>query len=1156
MYLLEPDFLHQPGEDFPLSALIQWAKKGSQEAHVVGLKGSSKAFILSLFALESGLPLLVVTPRPTDAEIFSEALRFFTKPEREILAFASWETIFYDEIPPHQDIVDQRVRTLSQAAVQNGSVIITSIQALMQRVMAPHTLEQLSIALNVGDEIDREEFIEKLIRGGYTRVQLVEEKGDFSVRGGIIDLSSPSYRDPLRIEFFGDHIESIRAFEAETQRSHQHCESVSILPAKEIMDGPDGQTAASLFDYLNPQTILAIDDPFEVEREGEAFWLQISERFDRAVAKGKNPPIPDRWYLPLETVKSTWGNLRRLFLGEMDIPELEGMGGEILRFRVESNEDIREDLKSLGKRKALLSPLAQRLKSWYKKGNEIIIVAHQLGQAERLQELLIEYQLTSQLSTTSFSQWWEGSLSSPSADLPSRTGEGDFVILTGDLSTGFRLPSKGLVVITEEEIFGPRKRIAKLHRRPRDSFITSFSELNENDYVVHIDYGIGIYKGLKRLDIQGVSNDYLLLEYLEGDKLYVPVDRINLIQKYVGFEDRGPRQDRLGGSSWKRLKRKVGKSIEEMARALLNLYAARQVFEGFAFSKGDGYFKEFEAAFQYEETPDQLDAVKDVMTDMEKFKSMDRLICGDVGYGKTEVAIRAAFKTVMDGKQVAVLVPTTVLAQQHYQTFSDRFQHYPVIIDILSRFQGRKEQRETLGKLKGGKIDIIIGTHRLLQRDVAFRDLGLVVIDEEHRFGVSHKERLKQLRKTVDAMTLTATPIPRTLHMSLTGIRDLSVINTPPEDRLSIRTFLGRFDEDVIRQAILRELQRNGQVFFVHNRVQNISAMAQFLKHLVPEASLAIAHGQMRERDLERVMLAFVRKEYNLLLCTSIIESGLDIPTANTIIINHAERFGLAELYQLRGRVGRSKYQAYAFLLVPSETTISGDALKRLRALQELSELGSGFRLAFQDLEIRGAGNILGPAQSGHIAALGYEMYTRLLERTVRQLRGEKVLDDVTPEMKLPFATFIPDDYIGDPHQRLVFYKRLSSARSEEEIDDMGEELKDRFGPIPHPALNLLGAMKLKQLLTRLRVKKLNLSEERAVIAFDESSEISPQGIVGLVQENSDRFQFTPNFELILSIGKGGWHEALGKTKSTLEELSQYAKPRGIQPNPHALQET
>ncbi len=1155
MSSLRPGFFHQSGDDFPLSNLVQWAKEGSQEVHVVGLHGSSKAFILSLLALESGLPLLVITPRPTDAENFSEALCFFTKPEREILTFPPWETSPYDELPSHQEIVGQRVRALSQAAVQNGTIIVTSIQALIQRAMIPHTLEQLSIALNRGDEIEREEFIERLIRGGYTRVTLVEEKGDFSVRGGIIDLFSPSYRDPLRLEFFGDRIESIRAFEVETQRSHVHYESISILPAKEIVEGRDDQVSASLFDYVNPQTILAIDDPFEVEREGEAFWLQISERFDRAVSKGKTPQVPDRWYLPLETVKSNWGPLRRLLLGELDIPELGGTGGEILRFTAESNEDIRAGLKLSGKRKALLSPLVGRLKSWHNGGSEIIIVTHHLDQAERLQELLIEYQLAPQLTTIPFPQWLEGRLSRLTDPTP-RTGEGDFIILTGDLSTGFRLPSRGLVVITEEEIFGPRRRITGVHRRPVDFSITSFSELNENDYVVHIDYGIGIYRGLNHLDIQGVSNDYLLLEYLDGDKLYVPVDRINLIQKYIGFEDRGPRQDRLGGLSWRRLKRKVGKSIEEMAKELLDLYATRQVFEGFSFSKGDGYFREFEAAFQYEETPDQLEAVRDVTGDMEKHKSMDRLICGDVGYGKTEVAIRAAFKAVMDGKQVAVLVPTTVLAQQHYQTFSERFQHYPVTINMLSRFKGRNEQRQILVDLREGRIDIIIGTHRLLQSDVAFRDLGLLVTDEEHRFGVTHKERLKQLRKTVDVLTLTATPIPRTLHMALTGIRDLSVINTPPEDRLSIRTFLSRFDEDLIRQAILRELQRKGQVFFVHNRVHNISAMAQLLKQLVPEASLAIAHGQMMERDLERVMLAFMRREYNLLLCTSIIESGLDIPTANTIIINHAERFGLAELYQLRGRVGRSRYQAYAFLLVPSEASISGNALKRLRALQELSELGSGFRLALQDLEIRGAGNILGPAQSGHIAAVGYEMYTHLLERTVRQLRGEEVLEDITPEMKLPFATFIPDDYIRDPHQRLVFYKRLSSAHAEEEIDDMGEEIMDRYGPIPPPALNLLEAMKLKLLLTRLRVRKLNLSEERAVIAFDESSGISPQGIISLVQGSSDRYQFTPNSELILSTGKGGWQEAFAEIKCTLEELAQSAKSRGIQPSSPAPEQT
>jgi len=1141
-----PEFLQQSGEGFPFSRLIHWAKEGSLEIQAVGLRGSSKVLILSLLTVESGLPLLVITPRPTDAETFSEALRFFTRPEKEILIFPPRETSPYDDLPSHTEVVAQRVKTLSHLALGNGTAVVTSIQALMQRAMTPSTLKELTIGLNVGDEIDREGFVEMLMRGGYVRVPVVEEKGDFSVRGGIIDLFSPSYWDPVRLEFFGDRIESIRAFEVRTQRSHRYYESVVILPAKEIMEDSGGEASASLFDFVTPQTALAIDDLFEVEREGEAFWLQVEERFDRAINKGKRPPPLNRWYLTLEEVKSNWLPLRKLLLGEMDLPQSGRAGTETLRFTVESNDDIRTELKPLGRRQTLLSPLMERLSSWHKQGNDIIIVAHHMGQAERLQELLMEYQLSPQLGSTPLPRWLEGRLSR-FTDSTQRTGEGDFVILTGDLSTGFRLPSIGLVVIAEEEIFGPRRRIAEVRRKPTDSSITSFSELNENDYVVHIDYGIGIYRGLKRLDIEGVSNDYLLLEYLEGDKLYVPVDRMNLIQKYAAFEDRGPRQDRLGGSSWRRLKRKVSKSIEEMARELLNLYAARQVFEGFAFSKGNGYFKEFEASFQYEETPDQLEAIRDVMRDMEKPKPMDRLICGDVGYGKTEVAIRASFKAVMDGKQVAVLVPTTILAQQHYRTFLERFQHHPVAISILSRFKRRNEQIQILEGLKQGKIDIIIGTHRLLQKDVVFRNLALLVTDEEHRFGVTHKERLKQLKRTVDVLTLTATPIPRTLHMALTGIRNLSVINTPPEDRLSIRTFLSRFDEDLIRQAVLRELGRNGQVFFVHNRVHNISAMARFLKQLVPEASLAVAHGQMRERDLESVMLAFVRKEHNLLLCTSIIESGLDIPTANTIIINHAERFGLAELYQLRGRVGRSRYQAYAYLLVPSETSISGDALKRLRALQELSELGSGFRLAIQDLEIRGAGNILGPAQSGHIAAVGYEMYTRLMERAVRHLKGEKVEEEITPEMRLPFATFLPDGYIHDPHQRLGIYKRLSLARSEEEIDDMRGELVDRFGPIPPPASNLLEAMKLKQLLTRFRVRKLDLSEKKVVIAFDESSDISPQGIVSLVQRNGDRFTFTPSSELIISPSKTGWKEAFAETKSTLERLTHYAQSREAQ---------
>jgi transcription-repair coupling factor (superfamily II helicase) len=552
----------------------------------------------------------------------------------------------------------------------------------------------------------------------------------------------------------------------------------------------------------------------------------------------------------------------------------------------------------------------------------------------------------------------------------------------------------------------------------------------------------------------------------------------------------------LGSNSWQRAKKRVKAAVSEMVKEILDLYAARQVFKGFSFSPPDQLYKEFEATFEYEETPDQIKAIEEVIKDMGNPKPMDRLICGDVGYGKTEVAIRAAYRTVMDGKQVAILVPTTVLAQQHHQTFSSRFKTYPVVIEMLSRFKNPREQKEILKRLREGKVDIVIGTHRLLQKDLAFRDLGLVVIDEEHRFGVSHKERLKQMRKLVDVITLTATPIPRTLQMTISGIRDLSLIQTPPENRLSIRSFVVRFDDGVIREAVLREFSRGGQVFFVHHRVQNIHAMANHLKRLIPEASLAVAHGQMREKELEKVMFQFVKGEYNLLLCTSIIESGLDIPTVNTILINHAEQFGLADLYQLRGRVGRGSHQAYAYLLISGELTLSKNAMRRLRAIQELSELGSGFKLAMHDLEIRGAGNLLGPSQSGHIAAVGFELYTQLMEKAVRELKGEEVVEEITPEIHFHLPAFIPEFYVEDPAERLSLYRRLSFSHSDDEVERIREEMVDRFGRIPMEVDHLLEVIKVKILLTRLSIRKFEETPSQLVLTFDKATRVSPQRVV------------------------------------------------------------
>jgi transcription-repair coupling factor (superfamily II helicase) len=668
--------------------------------------------------------------------------------------------------------------------------------------------------------------------------------------------------------------------------------------------------------------------------------------------------------------------------------------------------------------------------------------------------------------------------------------------------------------------------------------LSSYRELREEDFIVHIDYGVGLYKGLRHLRIEGISNDYLLLEYLDGDKLFVPVDRLNLIQRYVGGDGKSTKLDKLGSNSWQRAKKRVKAAVSEMVKEILDLYAARQVFKGFSFSPPDQLYKEFEATFEYEETPDQIKAIEEVIKDMGNPKPMDRLICGDVGYGKTEVAIRAAYRTVMDGKQVAILVPTTVLAQQHHQTFSSRFKTYPVVIEMLSRFKNPREQKEILKRLREGKVDIVIGTHRLLQKDVVFRDLGLVVIDEEHRFGVSHKERLKQMRKLVDVITLTATPIPRTLQMATSGIRDLSLIQTPPENRLSIRSFVVRFDDGVIREAVLREFSRGGQVFFVHHRVQNIHAMANHLKRLIPEASLAVAHGQMREKELEKVMFQFVKGEYNLLLCTSIIESGLDIPTVNTILINHAEQFGLADLYQLRGRVGRGSHQAYAYLLIPGELTLSKNAMRRLRAIQELSELGSGFKLAMHDLEIRGAGNLLGPSQSGHIAAVGFELYTQLMEKAVRELKGEEVVEEITPEIHFHLPAFIPEFYVEDPAERLSLYRRLSFSHSDDEVERIREEMVDRFGRIPMEVDHLLEVIKVKILLTRLSIRKFEETPSQLVLTFDKATRVSPQRVVELVHRGKGKYRLTPESKLIVE----GWPEVkedpFGSAKKLLQALA------------------
>jgi len=694
------------------------------------------------------------------------------------------------------------------------------------------------------------------------------------------------------------------------------------------------------------------------------------------------------------------------------------------------------------------------------------------------------------------------------------------------------------VLVTEEEIFGQRARRRPERAKSVRALLEDLRALEPNDYVVHVDHGIGVYRGLRHMQVADTEGDYLHLEYLGGDRLYLPVDRINLVQRYVSGDGAAPPLDKLGGTSWERVKAKTRESLLAMAQELVQLYAAREAHGRPAFGEADGLFSEFEARFPFEETPDQQKAIDEVLGDLGREKAMDRLICGDVGYGKTEVAMRAAWVVVLGGKQVAVLVPTTVLAQQHLETFRARFQGYPVSVEMVSRFRSAAENRETLAKIKSGAVDIVIGTHRLLQRDVEFRNLGLLIVDEEHRFGVRAKERIRNLRPTVDVLTLTATPIPRTLNMALSGIRDLSVIETPPVDRLAIRTYVTRYDEALIRDAVIRELGRGGQVFFVHNRVENIAAVARRLCEIVPEARITVAHGQMAERELERAMLDFMHARTNVLVSSAIIESGLDIPTANTMIVNRADTFGLAQLYQLRGRIGRSHHRAYAYLLIPGEHLITPDAQKRLRALQELDDLGGGFRLAAHDLEIRGAGNLLGKQQSGHITAVGLELYTNMLEQAVRELRGEAAVTEIEPEVQLGIPAYIPETYIADVSQRLVVYKRLAGIRGMPDLEAERAELVDRYGALPPLVDTLLQVMELRRWLKDLRVLRARRRGDGVVLEFDAGTPVTPERLVAFVRESKGKVRMAGGSALDVRVAASDHDGLIAELRAHLQKLA------------------
>jgi len=795
---------------------------------------------------------------------------------------------------------------------------------------------------------------------------------------------------------------------------------------------------------------------------------------------------------------------------------------------VKDNKDISADLTCGKKDEHILMPLADWINENQTTDLSSLLACSTKLQANRLQSLLEPYDIQSRIIEDY-------------THLKSKQTNGVYICI-GLLSAGFVWLDEFLAIITEKEIFGsrPRRRRSKKKQREIKTEFFDLGELNSGDLVVHIEHGIGIYKGLEKLTIDRVTNDYLLLIYQDEDKLYLPVDRLGMVQKYMGVDGIKPVIDKMGGKSWQRVREKAKKSVEKIAGELLALYASRKVIKGYAFGSSDNYFRDFEAGFPYEETPDQIKAIDDVICDMEDSSPMDRLICGDVGYGKTEIALRSAFKAVMDSKQVAVLVPTTLLAEQHFETFSQRFERYPVNIECLSRFRTRSRQREILSKLTEGKTDIVIGTHRLLSKDIKFKDLGLAVVDEEQRFGVKHKEKLKKMRKNVDVLSMTATPIPRTLHMSLLGVRDISVIQTPPEFRRAIISYISEFDPIVITEAVRKELARKGQVFFVHNNINTIWNIAKYLKELVPEVRLAVAHGRLSEDELENAMFQFLNKEIDMLVCTTIVESGLDIPNANTIIINRADRFGLAQIYQLRGRVGRSDEQAYAYLFISKEAALTRDAEKRLKVLMEHSGLGAGFQIAMNDLKIRGGGAALGVAQSGHIAAVGYDMFLKMMEDSIAGLKGEPVTETLEPEINVPMSVFIPEAYISDTDQRLLTYRRLAKIKGLKEISDFKEELIDRYGSLPQEAGNLLLKMMLKILSIKAGVKKLDLKQGFLFLSFSELHQKHPLGVLNLIDKNPEQFLFTHDNRLQVKLSQNGLGQTIAQTKNTLMAIAGY----------------
>jgi transcription-repair coupling factor (superfamily II helicase) len=1209
--------LHRVTETAEFKRLADEVQRGAPVVSISGLvAGSARALALAALQRDTGKLFAIVTQSNRDLEPWEADLRFWycalagkMNCENEVLVLPSSESDPYAGSSPHPETLERRALTLWQLARNRQDFVLLTARALSRRTVTPDEIAEAGVVLAKNDNQSPEDLVYKLVAAGYVREDPVGAVGEFSMRGGIIDVWSPGQDRPVRIEFFGDEIDSIRGFDPETQLSTSQLSEIEIVPMREVVvrsqdfrawaeaarqrwsdvryaralrdrtvfaDEGDSfagwewlmpivrERSGSIFDYLK-NAVIVVDEPSSVETHlGEVFQT-LADRYSETDAVDDIAVEPRELYLSVEELRAKLDSKQRVELRVLgraaaELDQSVALDAEAPKVQLGRTRAVREPLflfpvaglapevdwktQSTRKYHGRLANLAADLVNARDGNTKTLLVMPSLGVAERVAEILAEYEIAAQLLLVE---------QTGEATEASGPGVAQTIVTVGRLSSGFEMPGAHLLTHVEADLFdeagdqalerrgpgaegGRQKAEGRRRKSKTAAFLSDFRDLKAGDFVVHIDHGIGRFGGLQTLDLGTRSSEFMLLFYAEDAKLYVPVERLDLVQRYSSAEGQQPALDRLGGLGWQKTKAKAKRAMRNMADELLRLYAERKLVGGYAFAVDTPWQREFEDGFEYVLTPDQETAIEDVKQDMEQPTPMDRLLCGDVGYGKTEVAMRAAFKAVMEGKQAAVLTPTTVLAYQHYDTFRSRFAPFPVKIELLSRFRSAKEQKEVTKRVESGDVDVVIGTHRLLSKDVRFKELGIVVVDEEQRFGVAHKERLKHLKKRVDVLTLSATPIPRTLNMSLSGLRDMSLIETPPRDRLAIQTQVVQFSENVIKSAIELELGRGGQVFFIHNRVETIETIAALVHRLVPQARMVVGHGQLNEKEMERVMLDFIEHKYDVLVATTIIENGIDIPRANTIIINRADQYGLSQLYQLRGRVGRSNRRAYAYLLIPGEQELSPIAKRRLSAIREFSDLGAGFRIAALDLELRGAGNLLGGQQSGHMDALGFDLYTQMLERTVAELRGEAVEDETSVTINLGVDVAIPDEYINDMGQRLRTYKRVSSARDEEALSSIRNETQDRYGRLPESVEQLFGYAQLRRLAENLAVLSIDKTAEGVALKFSEKARISPEKLAAFINHGTGRV-FSPTGVLKLALDDDEQDNLLDTVRGVLMEL-------------------